>query len=600
MPWIFQVIGLQKNKLTFTDEEGNEIKMVKPKPKWVKVLQNPINALKKKKANFLEQNRYGPPWIENEEMLCELIEECTSTSIGLQTIHECLAQKLDPNLPFVALHSNRPMHYAARHGNIYMALMLLRAGAKLNPRNSLGQTPFHVCASGRLAHHTSFLRWMLSRKVDVNEKDRGGNTALVLAVVSCAKTNVGVLLHHKATVTVKNKQFLALEDPEALAIAKYVRAVDNRLPIELAEEYFEVQTFLGPSILDRIFSLGLCSESHKIVNMLESSLDGNYLNYYETHKDNFRRGMIYIWNHYIMRRKSIQKEERKKKKVLQVQKASEEAMLTLMEAKRRKRQIKKDQFFENVRLKNVEAARREIANVQSRETLQKLYGKTEQGGWVKEKDKDGKEKWVYREVEAGKSLGVGLDSERFIGYDVLGEKGKTLDEIREEKAISKLVKDLDKLEGKKIEELGFHKKDFSIGGLPPPSREGVKFRNGQRISVVADADFLKKGMRRQTKQKTKVAIAANDEAQIGNDSDAKKLSSKRGDMGKMFSFSTGWAKLAPGEEVEPPKERKTEEEEDNERKKKRRNLKRQKKKAKKREEEDERREKQADSDSWSD
>ena len=58
---------------------------------------------------------------------------------------------------------------------------------------------------------------------------------------------------------------------------------------------------------------------------------------------------------------------------------------TTLQKKRQKRQIKKEQFEENVRLKNVEAARKEISAVQSREMMAKLYGKTEQGGWEKEK-----------------------------------------------------------------------------------------------------------------------------------------------------------------------------------------------------------------------
>ena len=254
-----------------------------------------------------------------------------------------------------------------------------------------------------------------------------------------------------------------------------------------------------------------------------------------------------------------------------------------MEAKQRKRQIKKEQFLENVRLKNVEAARKEIAAVQSREMLAKLYGKTEQGGWEKENDKAGNEKWVFREVEAKKSLGAGLDTDKFIGYDVLGKKGKTLDEIKEERAIAKLVADLAELEGKKPGEIEFHKKDFSVGGLPPPSRDGAKFRNGQRMSVVEDADFLKKGIRRHTKRKTVAAV--NDDADLsgigGKAAGGKE--DKRGVVSKFFSFKHGWAKLAPGEEVEPPKVRKEEEEEelDEALEKRRRKKKRKKKKRKK-------------------
>jgi ankyrin repeat protein len=199
------------------------------------MMRDPLKSLKKKKADFLLNNTYGPPWIENEEMFQELIEECTSKSIGLQTIHDCLTQKLDPNLPFRKHNSNRAMHYAARHGNIMMALMLIRGGAKIEVKNALGQTPLMVAASGRFSHHTSFLRWIIGKGADVQAKDRGGNTALVLAVISSARNNIGLLLHHKASVAFKDKKIVMLEDPDAIAIAKYLRAVDNRLPIEDAE-----------------------------------------------------------------------------------------------------------------------------------------------------------------------------------------------------------------------------------------------------------------------------------------------------------------------------------------------------------------------------
>ena len=210
---------------------------------------------------------------------------------------------------------------------------------------------------------------------------------------------------------------------------------------------------------------------------------------------------------------------------------------------------------------------------------------------------------MFREVEAKKSLGVGLDTEKFIGYDVLGKKGKTLEEIKEEKAIAKLVADLAKLEGKKPGEIEFHKKDFRVGGLPPPSRDGVKFRNGQRVSAVEDAEFLKKGIRRHTNRKT-VAVV-DDDAAVGKAAAGKE--DKRGVVSKFFSFKHGWAKLAPGEEVEPPKERKEEEVEDGavddeeeERRRRKRKEKKKKKKKKRKEEEKKKKEEEEDSDSWSD
>ena len=44
-------------------------------PPWLMFLKNPTRALKKKKEDFLEKNKYGPPYIQNEEMLEEFTEE---------------------------------------------------------------------------------------------------------------------------------------------------------------------------------------------------------------------------------------------------------------------------------------------------------------------------------------------------------------------------------------------------------------------------------------------------------------------------------------------------------------------------------------------
>ncbi|GMH88803.1 hypothetical protein TL16_g11264 [Triparma laevis f. inornata] len=537
MPWILQVLGLQKNNLTFTDEKGNVVKMVKPEPKWVKALKNPVNAFKKKKADFLKNNSYGSPgsYIENVGMFKELIEECTSSTIGLQTIHDCLSQKLDPNLPFVEHKCNRAMHFAARHGSVYMAMMLLKAGAKLCPRNSLGQTPLHIAASGRLPHHTTFLRWLLSKeKVNINEKDRGGNTALVLSVISCARTNVGILLHYKATVTVTTKKLLTYEDPEALAIAKYVRAVDN----------------------------------------------------------------------------------------------SSEDMDLLIEAKKRKREIKKMQAKEEVKIRNLEAARREIAAVQSKDTLARLYGKTKGGAWVRQSEEElvkkrgfdehkkinvekggraeTKSRWEFREIEGDRSLMPGLDTDKFIGYDLLKTGGKTLDELKEEKAIERLAADLEFLDGKKISELEFHQKDFRVGGLNTlKSREGERFKNGQRVVVVGEEEYKKKGIKNVNVKERGRKITG-----LRGEGEEEKVDKKKGGLMSKFSFSTGWAKLAPGEEVEPPREREEEEEEEvmetpeerRERKRKKKKSKKEKKRERKdkKKEKEERVEERSDSDDWSD
>ena len=86
--------------------------------------------------DFLANNAYASPgcYIDNPDLLKEFEEECTSSKISLQSVHDCLTAKLDPGVAFKKFHGNRPMHYAARHGDVMMARMLIRAGGKVQVR----------------------------------------------------------------------------------------------------------------------------------------------------------------------------------------------------------------------------------------------------------------------------------------------------------------------------------------------------------------------------------------------------------------------------------------------------------------------------------
>ena len=56
MSYFLQLLGLKKHALTFTDANGNEIKMVQAKPRWLTALQSPMQAVKKRK----NVRRYDP------------------------------------------------------------------------------------------------------------------------------------------------------------------------------------------------------------------------------------------------------------------------------------------------------------------------------------------------------------------------------------------------------------------------------------------------------------------------------------------------------------------------------------------------------------
>ena len=98
--------------------------------------------------------------------------------------------------------------------------------------------------------------------------------------------------------------------------------------------------------------------------------------------------------------------------------------------------------------------------MQSKDTLARLYGKTKGGAWVRQTEDElakkrgfddkkkikvepggraeTKSRWEFREIEGDKSLGNGLDTDKFIGYDLLKNGDKTLDELKEEKAIGEI------------------------------------------------------------------------------------------------------------------------------------------------------------------
>jgi hypothetical protein len=528
--FILQSLGLIKHPLSFVDEHGVEHKMVRPQPKWITALRAPQENLKIKKAEFVVKNAYGKPgaYIDNPEMFNEWIEECTSNKISLQSVHEILTSKVDPQLGFPKHYNNKPMHYAARHGNVIMGHMLLRAGAVVEARNGLGQTPVMLAASGRFSHHSSMLRFLVDHGADVNAKDRGGNTALVLAVIAGNITNVGILLHHKAKVVDAPHEVLTYGDPEALGIARYLRAADNHFEdIDDCEEYIELQKILGASLYDRFFGFGICAKSHYIVDMLERAAENKFVSYYEIHLRNAKVGLWWFYQRVILGKKPPPVVHVIQRKVLQIQMADPSNIDAMQEKTRLARLRRKELEMKRVMVNNMEAARKEVAAVESIVELKKLYNKRAVGTWQKrenwassvgrgqEKDEkqealdaldeedrrkgkkvvsrgnksgnsapsEGKSRWVLEPVYADKSMGVGLDSAKFLA---LGSKEHhTTEEDAELEAVNRLAAKLKEIEGKKIWELKHHVRDFGINISNVPKEkedEGLVIKHGH-VSV---------------------------------------------------------------------------------------------------------------------
>ncbi|CAM9417862.1 unnamed protein product, partial [Discosporangium mesarthrocarpum] len=129
------------------------------------------------------------------------------------------------------------LHVAARNGNVGVIKELLRGGAPLSARDSVGGTPLHTMAA---YNHEAALRTLLEAGADVNLLDEGANTPLhILAsrqqqhhhhhhhhhqgglagattVAKIGATSVGtLLLEWGASPTVKNSEGLT---PLAVAL----------------------------------------------------------------------------------------------------------------------------------------------------------------------------------------------------------------------------------------------------------------------------------------------------------------------------------------------------------------------------------------------
>jgi ankyrin repeat protein len=75
-----------------------------------------------------------------------------------------------------------PLHYASRQGHVEIATILLARGAKINSRNKSGMTPLLFTVS-KWANESAMVSFLLNHNVDVQVKDKKGNSALYYAVM---------------------------------------------------------------------------------------------------------------------------------------------------------------------------------------------------------------------------------------------------------------------------------------------------------------------------------------------------------------------------------------------------------------------------------
>ena len=100
---------------------------------------------------------------------------------------------------------NRPLHIAARNGNIQTVQLLVDCGADVNVLNGDGQTPLHTAAGGR-KDCPELCSILLKHNAKIDAVDKDGNQPLHLACKRRHAATGNLLLSHGADVTALNKQ----------------------------------------------------------------------------------------------------------------------------------------------------------------------------------------------------------------------------------------------------------------------------------------------------------------------------------------------------------------------------------------------------------
>jgi len=87
------------------------------------------------------------------------------------------------------------MHIAAQTGNLQIMAVLYKAGADINQRDGLGNTPLEYAAEHA---HTEAVKLLLDLKANVDVENKNGMTPLMFAAKAGDIDSVNVLLAHGA------------------------------------------------------------------------------------------------------------------------------------------------------------------------------------------------------------------------------------------------------------------------------------------------------------------------------------------------------------------------------------------------------------------
>ncbi|XP_014468194.1 PREDICTED: nuclear factor NF-kappa-B p100 subunit isoform X2 [Dinoponera quadriceps] len=183
-------------------------------------------------------------------------------AVKFQETGECVDTLLSAKDINIEAHTDlgwTPLHLAAEAGSYHAVRSLIRAGADVNSADmSYGRTVLHIAVEGG---HRDIVEFLLKNtKINVNQRNLGGNTALHNAVVTPgakAKEICSLLIRYGANPHIKNNN---RESEEETAVAPVIKR-------EVDSEDENMEGFSGQSSFD------LASNNPDMLNLVSSKHD---------------------------------------------------------------------------------------------------------------------------------------------------------------------------------------------------------------------------------------------------------------------------------------------------------------------------------------
>ena len=216
---------------------------------------------------------YGPPYIENSKLTKKLLSEVIQNRSS--KIHKLLCAKIDPNVS-KSESGNYPLHYAAQFGNARTVKKLILAGADIDKRNSMGQTPLMVASRSTRGRSAACIKLFLRHDPNcINAVDNDGGTALQQAILSLNKKAVKLLIQNGADLNWEEKMivFQRKEDLSvAVALAKGVKDIIwGRDLAGICLSHRRVSPRTKPFLFWRKMTMRQLYMSNKILKLLDSA-----------------------------------------------------------------------------------------------------------------------------------------------------------------------------------------------------------------------------------------------------------------------------------------------------------------------------------------